>query len=83
MFNTFFSFMLPEYEKNCLSEYANGNTANYIFDQSGNEKFNETVTNCKDFTKRQEFNKFLDVIRLEQTEIDAFNQCYKKREEYE
>lgn len=30
-FNTFFNFMLPEYEKNCMSEYANGATEKYVF----------------------------------------------------
>lgn len=37
----------------------------------------------KEFTERQEFIKFLDIIRMEEKEIDAFNECYKKRDEYE
>jgi hypothetical protein len=35
MFKTFFNFMLPEYEKNCLSEYTNGENEKHIF--AGNE----------------------------------------------
>lgn len=34
MFNTFFSFMLPEYEKNCLSEYTNGQAEKFIFNKN-------------------------------------------------
>lgn len=51
-FKNFFTFMLPEYEKNCLNEYANGNGDKYIFNQADNQKLTEVLNTMKEFTER-------------------------------
>lgn len=83
MFITFYNFMLPEYEKNCMAEYANNDNNKFIFAKTGDEKFTELVSTMKEFTQRQEFEKFLDIIRMEEKEIEAFKNCLTARDSYE
>jgi len=42
--------MLPEYEKNCMAEYANNDNNKFIFAKTGDEKFTELVSTMKEFT---------------------------------
>jgi len=44
--------MLPEYEKNCLVEYANNDKDKFIFAKADDEKFNEVLETVKGFTER-------------------------------
>jgi hypothetical protein len=42
--------MLPEYEKNCMAEYANNDKGKFIFAKTDDEKFTELVSTMKEFT---------------------------------
>lgn len=43
-FETFLSYLMPEYEKNCLVEYVNGNVeGRFVFGEATDEKLSELV----------------------------------------
>lgn len=71
-FETFYNFLIPEYEKNCLSEYVESVDGKFIFAETNNQKYDEIKSTLKEFTGKNEFVDLEDLIKFEIREIEAF-----------
>jgi hypothetical protein len=61
-----FCRILPEYEKNCLSEYVDGNETLMMYGNSGNAKMQEHGNIAKVVTKKNPYWLVYDLIKLEE-----------------
>jgi len=83
--NFFLSFLLPEYEKNCLSEYLGGNIdeGKIIFSDGTDNKMASLKQNMKEFFGKSEYSSLYEMIKFELGEIHAFNETYHSKEYFE
>lgn len=55
-FENYLSYLMPEYQKNCLSEYVNQNVeGKFIFAESKDEKLMQLIAQMKNFAAKPDF----------------------------
>ncbi|EAS02031.1 PX-SNX8-Mvp1p-like protein (macronuclear) [Tetrahymena thermophila SB210] len=82
-YELFISYLLPEYEKNCFTEYIGAaNDGKLIFAQNTDQKLSQLISQVKEFVSKDELNSLYQLIRQECKEIKAFTECMDSRKAF-
>jgi hypothetical protein len=83
-FTVLLNYVLPEYEKSCLSVYCNQITeGKFIFNESNDQRLAGLVSELKALMVTLQFEELYFNLEQEEREVEAFLEAYKGKDHYE
>eukprot|EP01016_Furgasonia_blochmanni_P040070 TRINITY_DN5071_c0_g1_i4.p1 TRINITY_DN5071_c0_g1~~TRINITY_DN5071_c0_g1_i4.p1 ORF type:complete len:378 (-),score=137.15 TRINITY_DN5071_c0_g1_i4:353-1486(-) len=79
----FINYLMPEFEKNCLSEYVPPGETKTLFNNVSDPNFGEIIENLRDDAPRNPYDCLIEFIKQEIQEVEAFQEALRQKEAYE
>lgn len=69
--------MLPDYEKNCLMEFTDGNEGRFVFNSDNDTEIAERLERIKESSGKESLALFANSVIYQVKEIEAFLEALK------
>ena len=70
-FQLLFSVMLPDYEKNCLTEFVDGNEGRFVFNSQNDTEITDRLTRVKESSDKESIELFANTVIYQVREVEV------------